>query len=161
MSTTSSREIDTEVQRPSNVFGGNIREHRFVKFPAMAEKAYKLTTEVRDGYLYARLETDATGLDIMVGYGNELAAAVRSSGLNNVLLENHAPILYDRAKYAVAVSLVRNLLTGPIRVAIVDKRRNDKQYLGDATAAARAAGFNARYFPSIEAAAEWLTTADE
>jgi hypothetical protein len=124
----------------------------------MVENSYKLTTEMRQGYLYARLETEQTGLDIMVGYGNELAAAIRSTGLFNVLLENHAPIVYDRAKYAVASSLFRNLVEGPVRVAIVDKRRNDKQYLGDATAAARAAGLDARYFQSIEAAEKWLTT---
>lgn len=122
----------------------------------MSEKSYNLTTEARDGYLYARLETDGAGLDIMIGYGNELAAAIRQTGLTNILFENHAPIVYDRAKYAVASSLFRNLLPAPVRIAIVDKLGNDKQDLGDAAAASRTAGLDTRYFPSIEAATRWL-----
>jgi len=122
----------------------------------MAENPYQLTIERRDGYLYARLETDNVGLDIMVGYGNELAAALRESGADKLLLENHAPIMYDRTKYAVALSLFRNLITGPVKVAIVDRRRNDRSYLGQATAAARTAGLNAKYFPDLRAAEQWL-----
>lgn len=122
----------------------------------MAEKPYDLRTEQREDYLYARLDTDESGLEVMVGYGNELAAAVRKSGCHKILFENHAPIVYDRAKYAVAASLFRNLVQGPIRVAIVDKRRNDKAYLGEATASAKAAGLDAKYFPTIEAAEVWL-----
>ena len=122
----------------------------------MPEKLYDLRTEQRDDYLYARLDTDQTGLEVMVGYGNELAAAIRRSGCDKILFENHAPIIYDRTKYAVAASLFRNLVQGPIRVAIVDKRRNDKAYLGEATASAKAAGLDAKYFPTLEAAEAWL-----
>jgi len=122
----------------------------------MSEKLYDLRTEQRGDYLYARLETDQTGLDVMVGYGNELAAAVRKSGCGKILFENYAPILYDRTKYAVAASLFRNMLSGPIKLAIVDKRRNDKAYLGEATASARAAGLDAKYFSTIESAEVWL-----
>ena len=127
----------------------------------MADKPYKLTIEQRQGYLYARLETDQTGLDIMVGYGNELAAALREAGVNKVLLENYAPIVYEQTKYSVAASLFRNLVRGRVFFAIVDNGRNDRQYLGRATAAAKAAGLDARYFGSIEAAEEWLLSAED
>ena len=122
----------------------------------MSEKLYDLRTEQRDDYLYARLETDSTGLDLMVAYANELAAAIRKSGCSKILFENHAPIVYDRTKYAVASSLFRNMLTGPLKIAIVDLRRNDKTYLGEATASVKAAGLDAKYFSSLEAAEGWL-----
>jgi len=122
----------------------------------MSDKLYDLRTEQRGDYLYARLETESTGLELMVAYGNELAAAVRQSGCNKILFENHAPILYDRTKYAVASSLFRNLVSGPLKVAIVDMVHNDKTYLGEATASAKAAGFDAKYFSSVESAEGWL-----
>jgi hypothetical protein len=123
----------------------------------MPDKLYELTTEPRSTYLYARLESEETGIELMIGYGNELAAAVRESGLHDILLENHARILYSDKKYALAAGLFRNLLPGPIRLAIVDARSNNRGDLKQATRAARAAGLNARCFGSVESAEEWLT----
>lgn len=127
----------------------------------MPDKDYQLTTELRPGYLYAKLEADRAGLDIMVGYGNELAAAIRASGVNKVLFENYAPVQYGQTKYSVAASLFRNLVEGRIVFAIVDSRRNDRRHISQATAAAKAAGLEARYFDSLTSAEDWLTSSDE
>ena len=124
----------------------------------MGERDYQLTIDERPGYLHVVFRAETNRLDMIISYGNQVAAAVRRTGKKNILFENHAPILYERQAYIIGAAALRNSIPYKVRIAILDKFSDDNNYFADATDAARSVGLTAHYFHSIEAAEAWFAS---
>lgn len=117
-------------------------------------KPYRLTFEVRPGYLYAYVEGEADSYDISMAYWREMADETARLGIENLLVdENIIDVVSELDAYRLASDIAK---MGFGRVAFYDRHLSHQEVNAFAELVAVNRGGNGRVFNDIDAATAWL-----
>ncbi|HVE38792.1 MAG TPA: hypothetical protein VNM14_02820 [Planctomycetota bacterium] len=121
----------------------------------MADPAYKLTTEDRQGYLYAKMSGEKDSLESTMAAVTELAGICLARKVNRLLVEHDMPGKLSTLDVYKMASRLPELFDG-IDVAFVIHRSeipDNPKFLENV---ARNRGATGRLFSSVEDAEAWL-----
>ncbi len=121
----------------------------------IANSNYKLTFEVRPGYLYARIEAPAIDRETSLEYLTQIALKCGSLRMKKLLIDRDIPaILDDAGLTSVLADYVR--LSSGMTIAFVNQHADLDIAMQNAirTIPGRAVQFN--YFTDVKAAEDWL-----
>lgn len=124
----------------------------------MDDITYKLTFEERDNYLYACVESDSVSFEMIIEYTNKIVQRLKSSQHDRVMLVNESPVLPSTDCYLIASYIVKNGVSGHVRIAVVDKSPGNSGKQEQISRQSRAAGLDIQSFTDVGEAEAWLLT---
>jgi hypothetical protein len=118
--------------------------------------SYNLTFEDRDVYLYACVEADSVSFEMIIEYTNKIVQELKSSHHNRLMLVNESPVLPSTDCYLIASYIVKNAISGQVRIAVVDTSPNNSGQQEQISRQSRAAGLDIQSFADVREAEVWL-----
>lgn len=116
---------------------------------------YKLTFEVRDAYVYARIEAPAIDRTTSLEYLSEISLKCADLRMKKLLLERDIPVILDDSGMDSIIGEYIRLSTG-VTIALVNRYADlngSTEYIIERL---NARGAHFKYFDNVDAAEKWL-----
>lgn len=117
-------------------------------------KPYRLTFEVRNGYLYVYVEGEKDSYEISVAYWQETAAEAERLGIDDILIDENiveTGSMLDVFRFATEIPHM-----GLGRVAFVDRYLDHQETNAFGELVAQNRGVNCKIFNNTDEAERWL-----
>lgn len=122
-------------------------------------KAYDLRFELRDGYLYARIESPSITRAMALDYLGEIADKCAETRCRCLLIDRDIPAVMPTADALAAIGEFIRMSEG-VRTAFVNRHGAVGAPLKNVIKAGSQTGAAVAYFTTIESAEAWLLGSD-
>lgn len=120
------------------------------------DRQYKLTFELRPGYLYAYIEGEHDNYEITKAYWLKIVAEATRTGIRRILVDENLAENSNTVDVYAGASKLPEMFAPGTKIAFVDRfiEHNDLNEFGELVAVNR--GANGRVFTDIAVAEKWL-----
>lgn len=118
---------------------------------------YTLSFEQRPEYLYAYVEGEKDNYDISISFWRDIAAECARLQARRVLVDENIKGNVSMADMYKVAAEIPSMFSG-IAIAFVDRYADQQEINQFGELVAQNRGVRGRYFKSIDAAEEWLST---
>jgi len=119
------------------------------------EKPYRLTFQVRKGYLFARIEAETINRSIALQYLKEIAEKCAELNLDRIMLDRLIPATMSNTDTFFVVGDLPQILGGR-RFAVINPHSSNEDSLDFSALVGANRGARYRVFQNAEEAEAWL-----
>lgn len=104
----------------------------------------------------ACVKAEEISFEMVIEYTNLIAVRMKKGAYRRLLLISETPVLPSTDCYEIASYILRNAISGLLRIAVLDNNPAHAAYQEQISAVSRHAGVDVRSFNSMESADKWL-----